>query len=308
MDLFPASIVVMSMKPMQLFIPAVLVSTTIFAQSPSAQPEFEVASIKAAEPIVAGSNTQVNIGIHIDGAQWHANSFTLKDYIRIAYQVKDFQVICPDWAGTDRFDISAKIPAGMGREKTPQMLQALLGERFGMKIHHDKKEFPVFGLVVSKKEKLKESAGESAEDKAEAAKGPIEVAGTGGAKGVNVNYGHGSYVSFADNKLDAMKLPMPVLADWLSRFLDRPVVDMTELAGNYDYKIEITEEEYRVMMIRSAIAAGVALPPEVTRMIASATDESLYSALAAYGLKLEPRKAPLDVIVVDHVDKTPTAN
>ena len=296
------------MKRIEWLIPAVLLSGPVFGQSPAPGPEFEVASIKPAEAIVAGSNAKVNIGIHIDGAQWHATSFTLKDYVRIAYRVKDFQVICPDWAGTDRFDISAKLPAGVGRDKTPEMLQALLSERFGLKIHHDKKEFPVYGLIVTKQDKLKESPTESAEEQADAAKGPVEVNATGSGRGVNVNYGHGSYVSFADNKLDAKKLTMPVLADWLSRFLDRPVVDMTNLTGNYDYKIEIPEEEYRVMLIRSAIAAGVALPPEVTRMVASATDESLYSALGTYGLKLEPRKAPLDVIVVDHAEKTPTEN
>src|SRR5581483_8954428 len=291
------------MRAIPLFQASVLTSVLALAQTGSSQVEFEVASINPSETITAGANKPVNIGIHVDGAQWHANSFTLKDYIYIAYGVKPYQVICPDWAATDRWNISAKVPAGYGRDKTPEMLQALLAERFGLKMHHDKKEFPVLGLVVSKKEKLKESAAESDEEKTAAAKGPVEVAGTGSSRGVNVNYGHGSYVSFADNKLEAKKLSMVVLADWLGRFLDRPVVDMTGLPGNYDYKLEITEEEYHVMMIRSAIAAGVTLPPEAVRMVAGATDESLYSALGSYGLKLEPRKAPLDVIVVDHLNE-----
>jgi uncharacterized protein (TIGR03435 family) len=289
-------------------VPALLVSVPLFGQSAPDRPEFEVASIKPAEAIIPGATEQVNIGIKVDGAQYHATSFTMADYIRIAYRLKDFQVDCPDWARSDRWNISAKVPAGVPREKTPEMLQVLLEQRFGLKYHHEKKDFPVYALVVVKKDKLKESAHESDEEKAEAAKAPVDVAASGSGRGVNVNYGHGSYVSFADNKFDAKKLSMPVLVDWLGRFLDRPVVDMTNLTENYDYKIEISEEQYRVMLIRSAIAAGVTLPPEAVRMVATASDESLYSALAQYGLKLEPRKAPLEVLVVDHLEKKPLEN
>src|SRR5579863_6415379 len=129
MDLFPDRIVLEHMRAIYWVLPAVLASGPLFGQNSSGSPEFEVASIKPAEPITAGSGQQVNIGVHIDGAQWRANSFTLKDYIYIAYRLKEFQVVCPDWATTDRWDISAKIPAGLGRDKTPEMLQALLAER-----------------------------------------------------------------------------------------------------------------------------------------------------------------------------------
>jgi uncharacterized protein (TIGR03435 family) len=188
------------------------------------------------------------------------------------------------------------------------MLQKLLEERFALKFHHDKKDFPVYAMIVTKPEKLKESAHESDEDKAAAAKAPVEVAATGSGKGVNVNYGHGSYVSFADNKLEISKMAMPLLTDWLTRFLDRPVLDKTGLTGNYDFKIEITPEDYRTMLIRSAVAAGVVLPPEALKLLDNATDESLHSALGSYGLKLETRKAPLDVMVIDSAKKVPTAN
>lgn len=292
---------------MKSIIPALLLSAPLFAQSSAPKPEFEVASITRSGDIVAGSPRQVNIGIKIDGAQFHSTSFALKDYIRIAFKVKDYQVEGPDWIASERFDISAKIPAGAARDSVPEMLQSLLEERFGLKVHRDRKEFPVYGLLAPHKERLKESPPD-ATDGSDAGQAAVDVSATGGRGGVNVNYGHGSYVNFADNRLDAKKLSMPVLAEWLGRFLDRPVVDMTNLTGIYDYKLEITPEDYRAMLIRSAIAAGVALPPEALRLLEGATDDSLYSALQGYGLKIEPRKAPLDVIVVDHIDKAATAN
>lgn len=295
------------MKAIRWIIPALVISAPLFAQSPAPKPEFEVASITPSGEIVAGSPRPVNIGIKIDGAQYHSTSFSLKDYIRIAWRVKDYQVEGPDWIASERFDISAKLPAGAPRDSVPEMLQSLLEQRFGLKFHRDKKEFPVYGLLATHKERLKESPPD-ASDGTDTGKAPVDVSATGGRGGVNVNYGHGSYVNFADNKFDAKKLSMPILAEWLGRFLDRPVVDMTSLSGIYDYKLEITAEDYRAMLIRSAIAAGVALPPEAMRLLEGATDDSLYAALQSYGLKIEPRKAPLDVIVVDHIDKAPTAN
>ena len=101
---------------------------------------------------------------------------------------------------------------------------------------------------------------------------------------------------------------MAALADSLARFVERPVVDMTGLKGTYDLTLEFTPEEYRVLLIRSALAAGVTLPPEAMRLLEGASDESLFKGLQAMGLKLESRKAPLEVLVIDSISKTPVAN
>lgn len=187
------------------------------------------------------------------------------------------------------------------------MLKALLVERFGLKVHNGTKEFPVYALVVKDRSKLKESPADSESD-ADAAKAPMEAQGTGGRGGVNFNYGHGSFVDFSNNKFEAKKLTVAILAEWLERFMDRPVVDKTDLTAKYDFKFELTEQDYHAMQIRAAVAAGINLPPEALKLLESATDDSLHSALAANGLKLEPRKAPMDALIVDHVEKTPTAN
>jgi uncharacterized protein (TIGR03435 family) len=284
--------------------PAV-VAATVFAQTPTARSEFEVVSVKSAPPIVAGS-PQVNIGLHIDGAQIHLLSLSLADYVRMAYKVKNYQVVGPDWMASERFDIDAKLPAGSTKEQVPDMLQSLLAERFQLKFHNESKEFPVYALEVAPGGgKLKDLTDPAAEVDAKA---PTEVSANGGPGGVAVSLPGGASYSFGDNKFIGKKLTMTYLADTLSRFMDRPVVDMTDLKGKYDINITLSEDDYRGMLIRSAIAAGVALPPEALRYLATLSDSTLHSGLRANGLKLETKKAPLPVIVVDSVLKVPTEN
>jgi uncharacterized protein (TIGR03435 family) len=83
---------------------------------------------------------------------------------------------------------------------------------------------------------------------------------------------------------------------------------MTGRKGGYTFTLTFTPEEFRAMMIRAAVAAGTTLPPEALRMLDGVSDDSLFSALEALGLKLENRKAPLEVLVVDHILKAPTEN
>ena len=101
---------------------------------------------------------------------------------------------------------------------------------------------------------------------------------------------------------------MPQLAESIGRFVERPVVDMTDLKGTYDLDLEFTTEEYRLLLIRTALSAGVTLSPDVLKYAEGISDEGLFKGLQALGLKLESRKAPLDVLAVDSASKTPTAN
>jgi len=275
------------------------------AQTAPSHLEYEVASIRPAPPMDAS----VKIGMHTDGAQVHFEFLSVRDCMRIAWQVKDFQIIGPDWIASDRFDITAKLPAGtFTDDQRREMLQNLLMDRFKISFHRDKKEFAVYALVLGKGGlKMKETAPDAQTDAAPA-KG-INVNASGSAAGVFVDLGQGSYYTFADNKLVGHKLTMPRIADTLAAYMDKPVVDMTGLPDtkNYDFSLDITSDDYRVMLIRSAIKAGVSLPPQALAL-ADGSIDSLYSSLDAAGLKMDPRKAPLDVMVIDHADKTPTDN
>ncbi|HYW45218.1 MAG TPA: TIGR03435 family protein [Bryobacteraceae bacterium] len=286
-----------------------LASVAAFGQTAPARPEFEVASIKPSAP---PSADRVNVGVHVDGAQVSITYLSLKEYIRIANQVKDYQVTGPEWITSARFDIAAKLPAGATREQIPEMLQALLADRFQVKLHHETKEFPVYAIVVGKGgSKLKESALDPVEPAPSGpgdGRPPVNVSATGGRDGVAFSLGRGASFSFANNRVEGKKLTMTGLADTLWRFVDRPVVDMTELTGTYDFTLDLTPEDYRAMLIRSALTAGVTLPPEALRLVDGSTLDSLFNSFQALGLKLEPRKAPLPVLVVDHAEKAPTEN
>jgi uncharacterized protein (TIGR03435 family) len=279
----------------------ILVSALAFSQTQT-RAEFEVASIKPTLERPLG----VDVGLHIDGAQIRCTYLSLKDYIGMAYRLKNYQIVGPEWLASQRFDIAAKLPDGGQPAQIPEMIQNLLADRFKMKMHREPKEFPVYSLEVIKGAgKLTESPDDGTP---EAQRFAVNVGVNAGPGGIGMDFGKGSYLTFRDNKLEGKKLTMTSLVDTLSRFMDRPVVDMTELKGNYDFAFDLTQEDYTAMLVRSAINAGVVLPPQALKILDVASGDSLTNSLQKVGLKLEPRKAPLDTIVIESILKMPTEN
>lgn len=225
----------------------------------------------------------------------------------MAYRVKLYQISGPDWLSDDRFDIAATLPPGSSMAQFPEMVQHLLEERFQVKIHREKKDFPVYALEIAKNGlKMQESGPE--QDPAADPKAPLNFTGGGSAQGVSVTLGRGSWFTFSNGRFEAKRLTMASVAGVLERFMDRPVVDMTGLKANYDFIFDVTLEDYRAMLLRSAVVAGVSLPAEALRLLDGASNASLFDAVQKLGLKLDARKAPLDVLVVDDARKTPTDN
>jgi len=285
---------------MKLLYGALLTSALLCGQS---GPEFEVASIK---PSTAAPEGQFNLGIHIDGAQVRVNYLPLKDYIVMAYRIKAYQFSGPDWMATQRFDVSAKLPDGATRAQVPEMLQKLLEDRFQLKIHRSSKDFSVYALSVGKGGvKMKETP---ADDDSGPPATNVNVGVNTGRGGATIDLGKGASITFDEDKFVATKVTMQVLADQLTRFVDRPVVDMTDLKGSYSLTLEFTPDDFRTMRIRAALSAGIQMPPQALRLLENASDAPLITALQTFGLKLESRKAPLEVLVVDNVLKAPTEN
>jgi uncharacterized protein (TIGR03435 family) len=282
----------------------VFAASALFAQD-SPRVQFEVASIRPSAEQPTGTGTA---GVRVDGAQARWTALTIKDYVAGAYRVKAYQVSGPDWIGSDRFDIAATLPAGVPASQIPEMLQHLLEERFQVKLHREKKEFPVYTLEVAKGGlKMQENAPDPAAKADNNA--PVNISGSGSAQGISVDLGRGSSYAFSNNKFEAKRLTMAALAANLERFLDRPIVDMTDLKGSYDFSLDFTEEDYRTMLIRAAVNAGVVLPPQALRLLdGGASPISLFDAAQKLGLKLDARKAPLDFLVIDEARKTPTDN
>jgi uncharacterized protein (TIGR03435 family) len=322
---------------------ALCLAAALFAQTPPAAtpaPAFEVASIKPAPPIdpakiVAGT---LHVGMSIDAARVDIGSLSLAELIRIAYRVKPYQVSGPDWMSSQRFDVMAKMPEGASKDQVPEMLQGLLAERFKLIMHRDSKDHPVYALVVGKNgPKLKEAAVDAgapppaATDAAPSK--PALVIGSGenqvrvkpnsDGKGATVAGGPFGQMKMSMGEAGMMhmefaKLSMQGLADLLTRFTDRPVVDMTELKGNYQVGLDLSMEEMRTVAMAAASQMGIALPMggrgggEGMRSPADAASTpsggSMMTAVQQLGLKLEPRKAPLETVVVDSLEKTPTEN
>ena len=287
-------------------------------------PAFEVASIRPAGPLEAmAASGKMHIGMHIDGARVDIGSLSLSDLITIAYKVKRYQVTGPSWMGVQRFDIMAKMPEGATKEQVPEMLQALLAERFKLTIHRDNKEQSVYALVVGKNgAKLKESPPDPApapgddptaanadtqpKIKMDAAKGGAVI--TGGATGTTkVAMGANGTLHF-----EMEKMPLSALAEFLSRFMEKPVIDMTELKGNYQVAMDLSMDDLRTI----ARSAGVMIPGggpggepgKAPDAAADPSGSSIFSTIQQFGLRLDSRKAPVEMIVIDHLEKAPTEN
>src|SRR6266851_98025 len=113
---------------------------------------FEVATIKPSPPMnpsqaMAG---KLHVGMKVDAARVDIGFFSLADMIGAAFRVKPYQVSGPSWMGVQRFDILANMPEGAKKDQVPEMLQALLAERFKLQFHKDTKEHAVYALVVGK--------------------------------------------------------------------------------------------------------------------------------------------------------------
>lgn len=303
----------------------------IYAQTPAAPPAFEVASIKPVDmpgPAAIASG-KIHAGMKIDAARVDIGLFSLMDIICKAYDVKPFQVNGPAWLNLQRFDIVAKLPEGATKEQVPQMLQALLADRFKMTIHRDKKEQSVYALVVAKGgSKLKPWVPDPSAAPAEAvpggpatpaaSTGSSEVSFKANANGAVVNDGKGGQqkMSMVDGKMhiENSKADIGEFATGLSAFVDRPVLDMTELKGFYQISIDLTMADMMAvarkqgMAVPNAPSAGGADSAHPADAASDPTGGSIFASLQNLGLKLEPRKAPIDLIVIDHVEKMPTDN
>ena len=138
----------------------VVLSGTLFGQSTEKLPAFDIADVHASAPSALGMAVGVSGGIP-RGGRYELRNATMVDLITRAYSVTDDKVAGgPNWLAADRFDIIAKIPADTNAETARLMLQALLADRFSLKVHNDNKPIPTFVLTRSKgAPKLKKSDG-----------------------------------------------------------------------------------------------------------------------------------------------------
>jgi uncharacterized protein (TIGR03435 family) len=268
------------------------------APAAPAAPRFEVASIRVSPEPGPGSRG----GLTITRQQARFSLLSLNDYIGIAFSVKLHQISGPDWLASTRFEIAATIPETSKPDQLSPMMRTLLEERFKLRTHKESREFPVYSLEAAPGAKLVRLPDDKPTD------GPFTVTGGGNAGGAAVDLGNGSSLLLGNNRFEAKKVTMAALADILARFVDRPVVDGTGLQGSYDVAFELQPDDFVAMMIRSAVAAGASLPPQALQRLDTASPAAVPDALKAVGLLLTPKRAPLEVLVIDSMEKLPTEN
>jgi uncharacterized protein (TIGR03435 family) len=276
------------------------VSVAAFAQPPGAtpaQPVFEAASVKVAAP-VAGSARRPKFSGGPgtpDPGRIDYQGVTLGSLVQGAYNLPFYRLSAPAWINSERYDISAKIPEGATDEQFRQMLQNLLAERFKLAAHREAKEMTVDELTVAKggpKFKLWSADDERRHAEAAANPGPQKVLPD--ANGYPVLPAGQKFAMLNGHiRFKGEKELMPNFAEMLASITGGPILDATGLKGEYAFTLSW------IMLIPGAPAPA----PDAE------TGPDLSEALQAQlGLKLESKKAPIEMLIVDHVEKTPVEN
>jgi uncharacterized protein (TIGR03435 family) len=201
-----------------------------------------------------------------DPGRIHYTWMPLKRLITTAYNVKDFQISGPDWLGSARFEVEATMPPSTTMEQFRSMLQALLADRFKLKLHPETKELPIYSLGLSKagiKMKPGIDAGE-----------PRRIQ---------------QFTSNNRVRLQGYRQTIDDLANRLSPLVSRPVFDTTRLEARYDFVLTFS--------LDGSATSDPEAPPDI------------FAALPAQlGLQLESKKGPVELLVIDHVERIPTGN
>jgi uncharacterized protein (TIGR03435 family) len=244
-------------------------------------------------------------------------AITLQNLMMTAYDVKDFQISGPTWLSTERFEIQATMPPETTKEQFHIMLQNLLAERFKMTIHRETKELPMYTMVVGKSgPKLTESPKISAEEEAKdpilpplpAGRGPMKMGPDGFPNLPLPSGGRGGLFTIMTPfgaRLVGQRQTMQNLADRLSSILSKPVTDATALTPKFDFTLTYSTDglNNQMMLPPGESGRGPREMPDVE------PPQNIFAAIQSQlGLKLEPKKGPVDFLVVDHAEKTPTEN
>jgi uncharacterized protein (TIGR03435 family) len=239
---------------------------------------FEVATIKPSDPANRGDGCYIR-GLP-GGQTFVGRCVTLHLLITYSYRITDSQLSGePDWLNTQLWDLQAKAEHPINRAELPAMFQALVSERFALKFHNENRTLPALILTVDK-------GGPKLKVNNESDKWDISIVSAGGGPPPK------------PPKWAGQRCSMGYLAWWLGRMQNRPALDQTGLPGFFDFTMEFVPDG-----MGERERKGPNGEPEL-----AFDGPSVYTALREQlGLKLESTKAPVPVMVIDHVEKA-TAN
>lgn len=247
-------------------------SLTLIGQDVTPRLKFEVASVKRLQEL----QPEMMAGMRLRGDTLRFGQSRLKDLIQWAYDLKQYQLTGgPGWLESEFYAIEAKAKGSASRDEFRLMMRELLAERLKLVLHHEARELPGYVLSVGKN-------------------GPklriVESTDTPQAQISMFRDGQKLL-----SRLTAKQALMPMVCDVLTAVLGgRPIVDRTGLTGRYDFTLDWDPNEADSSRETSALQFPAPSLP-------AALNEQL-------GLTLEAQKVPADVIVIDSVEKDPTAN
>jgi len=274
---------------------AALLCYGAWAQPPADSPVFEVASVKLAPPPDPGRGFSVSFrggpGSE-DPTRIDYRNVSLFNLVTLAYGVERSQISAPDGMGTEKYNIDARVPPGATRAQFRLMLQNLLAERFKLQVHRESKEVLQYSLTVSRNgPKLKPHV--EAPPPTDANQPPPGVQGppkTDSSGYPILRRGMGMAIMNGKARYQADGGELARLVGLLTGQLGAPVKDDTGLQGKYD-----------IALSWLASAPGAEPDSDAGPDLFAAVEEQL-------GLKLERKKGPVEMLVIDHVEKLPTGN
>jgi uncharacterized protein (TIGR03435 family) len=266
-----------------VFFAAAAVLSAIISTAQQPQPakplQFEVAAIKPGEPKLDNGSSSSWGG---PGGQFRMVNTPLKEWVKMALSVRDYALKAPSWLDTSRFDLNAKMPTlksgePVVRNPMAEMMKALLVERFGLKWHEESGIVSGYELVTDKKVLVQPAT-------------LLERLRGGGS-------------GYGPTLINGTNMPISRLAELLGDSLGRPVVDATHLSGGYDINLmwrpvdgPPPTQSYRQYWKKNGIDVD-SLP------------DSVFTAIREQlGLRLQVAKVPSTVVVVDNINRQPTAN
>ena len=250
----------------------------------SPAPAFEVASVKVAADPKGMTLSKGGPGTP-SPTQWTGTNWSLNLLITRAWHLWQDQISGPASIEDTRYDITAKVPPNASPDDFNLMLQSLLTERIGLVAHHELRELPVYEVSIAKGGlKMKEAE-------------PLRDGEKASAYSTKTADGGYRLVARMFRFFDVVK--------WWERFAQRPLVDHTGLSGNFDFILEFSPDE-----AQSQLSAAVGSAPPGMVPAGAYLPKMTFSAAIEkqLGLRLEPRKANVDILVVDRFNKVPTEN
>ncbi|HET6218193.1 MAG TPA: TIGR03435 family protein [Acidobacteriaceae bacterium] len=247
---------------------------------------YDVASIKPGK-----SGMGSTLLFRLDG--FTAKGMTLKALMREAYGIENDQILgAPNWLNTQTYDIEAKVDGAdaaalerLSEDQRKLMFQSFLKDRFQLKVHRETKELPVLALVIAK----------NGPQLQEAKPGDTYPDGIKGPDGKPA--GHAGMMMWGNGRLTGQGISIAAMVPPLTQQLGRTVLDKTGLTGRYDVELRWTPDN------TSTPASG----PDSGTAAESQTPSIFTAIQEQLGLKLESQKAPVEVLVIDHV-AAPAAN